>query len=467
MLDDAVKLLAVHGLLPTSSSAVQIDITTVLRSTNNGIIETYLCDHNCTTSHQGKATGGHYECPASFTLNRGAVASSAAPGDRLIEGIENVIAAARSVNEDFVETGFDGYAGTFRLPRTVSSALRASLVSGNPEITLFGGSPERHPDILPIVRGLRERDYSVHITMTGRRIMRSPEFYSELASTGVNVVAVSLDDIPATDQLHAVLECNTEELRMAWRNIHPLHGQRQKVYEALHLARIWKESTPTRRPNLLFNIAVHPGNAGSLRDFMPLLAAEFPGAWLNPFPAQIAAVASGEKFDAQNIHDLRDFVSQALRQQLGQRSGQPGDWAMVPRLHYWLLLSALMDEPLAAVKAAGLDTWQCFRSPAAARYVQVSGTGGLAQASTAAGGKVGCFWNTALNDHGLPAVWDASPQQLRSYLHRRPALAATARPGCPGCLFPRLVGDMVSLECGMDPMLRRPYLALREKHLGF
>ena len=462
-----VDALTRYGLAPTSDAAVQIDITAVLRRTTGGLVESYLCDHNCTIEHRGTPTGGHYNCPAAFTLNRGAVAATVPPADLLLEGIERTVTAARHAQAAFAGSGFDAYADTFRLPSGVRAGLRAALTHGPAEVTLFGGSPEAHPDILDVLRGLRARGHTVHVTMTGRRLIRTPELLDELAGGGVDVLALSADDVTDPADLRRLLSAEPRELRAEWRRIPPVHGQRQKVVEAIHTARLLGDLPADRRPGLLFNIAVHRGNLGCVDDVLSALAAAFPGADMNPFPAQSAFERRIEPLDPADVRDLRAFVVRALEEQHHRGHGRRGGWGLVPRMHYWLMLAAALADRTAPARVTGWSTWQCFRSPGAGRYVQVAGTGRRPSAEGPAGGRVGCFWSPVLNDDDLPAVWDGPVDGLRRYLDLRPARATRARPGCPGCLFPRLVGDMVSLECGLDPGLRDAYLDLRTHHLGF
>jgi hypothetical protein len=456
-----------YGLAPTSAGAVQIDITAVLRRAGDGLVETYLCDHNCTISHRGLPTGGHYNCPAALTKNRGAIASTVAPADLLLEGIERTLVAARTAEAAFAETGFDAYAETFRLPPDVRAELRAALTRGPSEVTLFGGSPEAHPGILELVAGLRERGHRVHVTMTGRKLIRTPGFLDEIVHSGPTVLALSADDVPDVATLQRLLQADPAELRAQWRTIPPMHGQRQKLYEAVHAARLWQALPAPERPGLLFNTAVHQGNVTTIGEVLGLLAEAFPAAALNPFPLQSAFERRVEQFDHGRLRAMREFVGRALAEQHERGAGRPGAWGLVRRMHYWLLLAAVAAERTAPVRLTGWNTWQCFRSAGAGRYVQIAGTGRRPVTPAPAGGRVGCFWTGVLNDDDLPPVWAADPERIRRYLDLRPARAAEAPIGCAGCLFPRLVGDMVSLECGMDPLLRDAYLDLRRQHLSF
>lgn len=458
--------LAEYGLLPTAGAAVQIDITAVLRQHGDALVETYLCDHNCTITHEGKQTGGHYNCPAALTLNRGAVASTIASADRLLHGIEQTLSAARQTQSTFAETEFDDYADVFRLPAAVRRELRAALLAGPSEVTLFGGSPEAHSEIVPLINGLKKRGHTVHLTMTGRRIIRNPEVLNELVDSGVDVLALSADDVSSVVELTRMLEADPEQLRVEWRKVPVLHGQRQKVFEAIHVARLWQRLPADDRPGILFNIAVHSGNVRQIDEMLTTLSAAFPGARLNPFPMQSAFEDRVENVGPQ-LNDVRVFITRALSEQHLRAAGETGAWSMVPRMHYWLLLAAAMDDVSAGARIAGWNTWKCFRSSGSGRYVQVAGTGRRVSSLQPAGGRVGCFWNDSINDEQLPAIWDASQQELRTYLELRPVRAAQLTSACAGCLFPRLVGDMVSLETGLDPDLREQYLELRRQHLGF
>ena len=109
-----------YGLSPHGQSAIQIDITAVLRRGERGLVETYLCDHNCSISHRGRPTGGHYNCPAAFTVNRGAIVSTIASSDLLLDGIDRMAAAASEANAAFIADEFATYATIFRLPQSIA-----------------------------------------------------------------------------------------------------------------------------------------------------------------------------------------------------------------------------------------------------------------------------------------------------------------------------------------------------------
>ncbi|THV37620.1 hypothetical protein [Glycomyces buryatensis] len=455
------------GMAPSTDAAVQIDITAVLRRSGSELVETYLCDHNCTVLHKGQPTGGHYNCPAALSLNRGAVASTIAGADLLVEGIERTLAAAREAQQDFITDEFDRYADESAIPAALREPIRSSMRQGPSEVTLFGGSPEAHPDFIPLVEGLHRRGHAVHLTVTGRRAVRSPESFERMASSGIAVLAVSADDVATPADLGRLLQCDPEELRTEWKRVSPFHGQRQKVYEAIHAARLWQRLPVDRRPALLFNIAVHPGNVADIDTILTQLAGAFPGALLNPFPMQSAFEGRIEHVDPATLRGFRSLVNTALEMHRRQAVDGVSAWSLAPRMHYWLLLSAALGDATAPVRLTGWNTWKCYRSNGAGRYVQIAGTGRRPAGLETAGGRVGCFWNDTVNDDDLPAVWEAKPSEIRRYLQLRPVRAAEKAHRCAGCLFPRLVGDMVSLESGMDPALREAYLSLRRRDLGF
>jgi hypothetical protein len=461
--------LADYGLLPATGVGVQIDLTAVTRRAGDLLVDGYLCDHNCTITHRGRPTGGHYNCPAAFTRNRGAIAATIAPAEVLLAGIDHVVAAAHLEQERFVAEEFGGYATKFRLGDDVAAVLRRCMLAPTAEVALFGGSPEAHPAVLDVIGGLRAAGHAVHITMTGRKVVREPAFLEALAGSGVDVLALSLDDVDSAEELRRLLELDPDRLYAEWRRVPAVHGQRQKVYEALYTARRLYELASAGRPGLLLNIAVHAGNVSTMDSLLATLAAAFPGVALNPFPIQAGFEQRHLTTNESYAESLHAFVRATIEAQHRRVRAEPARWAPVPRMHYWLALRAALEvDPAEAVdRSAGWDTWRCFRSPGAGRYVQVAGSGRVVTRIGPAGGRVGCFWNDSLADDSVPAVWDAPVDRLVGYLRARPALAAAAARPCAGCLFPRLVGDLVSLETGLDPALHSRYLALRREHLGF
>jgi hypothetical protein len=455
-----------YGLIAQAGVGVQFDVTSVARRSGNQLVNGYLCDHNCTITYRGVLTGGQYNCPAAFSLNKAAIASSVAPADVILRGIGHVIDACRMENRRFVSAEFDDYSRTFGLPSFISDVIRKQILAENAEVTLFGGSPEAHPDILDLVSGLRAAGHSVHITMTGRRVMRSPALLRQLADSGLNVIALSMDDIGSVDELRGLLRLSPDELRERWRAIPRAHGQRQKVYEAVYTVRTL-EALPGPQPALLLNIAVHPGNLATMDDFLSTLSGQLQPVALNPFPIQSAFEQRVTDFPDQYLGQLGQFVAEAIEEQCRGAAGRPQRWSLVPRLHYWLALQAALDGPAPASRMSGWETWRCFRSAGSGRYTQIAGSGQVVDETGSPGGRVGCFWNESLSAPEMPAVWIAEPGALADYLQSRPARAGASAHPCDGCLFPRLVGDMVSLETGLDPALRDRYRARRIAHLGF
>ena len=133
------------GMTSNVSGGVQVDINVVTNRLPNGrFSDAKLCDHNCRTITDGIETG-HYDCPAAFTLNRGANIRTLAPANLLIHGIQNAAEGVRQFNKIFLESGFDDYSEKFDIKDPEQTVLKQALMSPNIEVNCFGGNPELHP----------------------------------------------------------------------------------------------------------------------------------------------------------------------------------------------------------------------------------------------------------------------------------------------------------------------------------
>jgi hypothetical protein len=457
-----------YGLISDRFGGIQVDTSLVARWDGGATVQTYLCDHNCTTHARGRATGGKYNCPAALTLNRGGIALRAPGADRFLEGMRRSALALEAERDRYLVEDFPGHCEAFGIPGWLADAARQMWVGPGTEITLFGGSPEAHPEVIEMVTGLVSAGHSVHITMTGRRLMREPGFAARLVGAGPAVVALSGDDLDSPADLERLLELDLPRLKAEWRDIPRLHGQRQKVYEGIYACRALAESGP----RLLLNVAIHAGNIGWIDRLLDAWAGALPQVWLNPFPAQDAFDPTADSAGRTDPGALEAFCDRVIALHHDRVRGMPPRWPLVPRLHYWLMLRAAFrafrqepDELRATI--AGRGFWRCYASPGAGRYLQVAGGTREPVIGPDVGGRPGCFWNPAITAPRGIRVWDADVASLHSYMLARPALARAAPQPCHGCGFPRLVGDSICAESGMTEPLRTHYLQIRHHELGY
>lgn len=456
-----------YGLLSERFGGVQIDISTVLRDKGDDVVQTYLCDHNCTTHVRGEPTGGEYNCPAAFTLNRGGVRLGVPPGADIVEGVRRAATALAAERDRYLAEDLPGHAARFRLPDWLCETAVRSWDRNDLEVALFGGSPETHPDILEMVPALTEEGHAVHITMTGRRLMRDQGFAERLAAAGAEVLAVSADDVGDANEMRRLLGLGLDEVRAEWRSVPRRHGQLQKVYEAVYSCRVLSRLGC----RVLVNIAVHDRNLRGIGAFLDAWTEALPDVWLNPFPVQ-SAFDDDLDDGVRRLDLLQSFVDTMIRRHHDRVRDRAPGWRVVARMHYWLMLRAAFDvhleSPRALAAAVGGDGfWRCYTAPGAGRYLQIAGGAGEPARQEVSGGRPGCFWNPSITAEPGLRVWDARPGRLHQYIADRGALAAASGHPCAGCGFPRLVGDSLSAESGMDEALRARYLALRATELGY
>lgn len=434
---------------------IQVDVNAALLETAYGFQEFSLCDHNCTDE-----TGG-YSCPAASSLRRGS-RGRFAPAAKLLADIERVAGGIRLAMCSFLGTPFSEYCNQFRIPAATDDQIKTLLSSGRIEVNLFGGNPELHPKITSIIRELKGQGFVVALTTTGRRFMRDPAFLNTILDCPPDIVALSLDDLEATE-ICALAQLRSPELHTYWRRVNPRHGQRQKAIEAIYVARLARDLS--HFPQLLFNVVVHPTNLSQIWERVDALLENFP-AQLNLFPVQSAFGFRPSPFGVEHLDDLERFIQHMLDLHLIPHA------RFVPRLHYWLMLKSVFetfrDQPHAVLAGlAGYQTWQCYRAPGVGRYVQFGAAPTLSATATIPGGHLGCFWNNTTVTV-KQQIWHQSEMEIAEYiLGGMGNLVRLATRDCPGCVFPRLNFDMVSLELGLAEDLRPNYLQLRQHYVGF
>lgn len=451
------------GMMYQVSGGIQVDLNVGTRTLSDGqLVDAAFCDHNCRIETNGQLTG-HYECPASFTLNPGIKASSLAPADVLESGVETVANGIRQFNEQFV-TGdaFKRYTNSFNIRDPEKAVIVECLRGKAIEVNCFGGNPELHPHVLPFIRALSGN--RINLTTSGGIFMRDSDFVRQMLEVPPTVIAFSADDFKGPEHITALNKLERDELRAHRNKIPAIFGQRRKAVEAVHAAKLAQE-TPGF-PQVLFNLVVHPGNIKYIEEMIDSLRSEFPGILVNPYPAQSSFENKPAIFSQEHLPVLERFIDRRIAEHIDGHEG------IVPRLSYWLMLKAaiIQDEAPEAIieRLSGNGTWKCFNQPGADRYVQIGASPHIHTDQRIAGGYLNCFWNSGTIFGGETQLWSGvRPSDVVLYMSEVDAIARQAENLCSGCLMPRLVFDMVSTELGMDGDLIEEYVALRKQTAGF
>jgi hypothetical protein len=456
------------GMVASSFAIVQIDINPVHRRRGDVDTEVTLCDHNCTVVVDELPTGGRYTCPAAMSLNPGIGARDVAPADLLIKGLLQTIDGIRIAQRAFLNEDLPAYLDEQHVPAHLRPEFSAAVGSQRHVVNLFGGSPDLHPGCLEIIRALHANDIEVHLTTTGRRIVREPQFRADLIDDQPDILAVSVDDIESVAELDHLFALDEGRLADVWRRTPAAHGQRRKAIEAVQISKLARAEP---LPRLLFNIVMHPDNLDCFEDFLDLLTLHVPDALLNPYPVQSAFLGESSAFDAAALDRLGALSEAMIEVHVVRHRGGRPRWNLTPRLTYWLLIRSLLDGDIPvgvrADRVGGSGVWRCYTRRGSGRCVQIGIARPGAPRRDFAGGYPGCFWNihTVTDDRQF---WDMSGPELADWmLHGRRRTAAVSTDPCQGCLFPRMTLDGVGLELGMGPEFVGRYRALRSHYLGY
>ncbi len=463
------EILQRAGATGNALFGIQFDLNAAWRKSEGEVVAASFCDHNCTTEHGG------YNCLAAASLNVGIQPKSVAPASDVIQAVTGIAEGTRTAQASFFGSGFGDYRAAFDVPDDVAAAMQTLLDTSNVEVNLFGGNPELHPEVTQIIAALRGQGHTVHLTTTGGRFMRDKKFVDEIIANPPSLLALSADDFESADDIRWLASLPLEDLKAAWKQVPRGHGQRRKAIEAIYAARLAQEIDGF--PPILFNMVLHDGNLPHANEMIATLAEAFPGAKINPFPAQNAFYyGEGPAIALQNGKILCDFIDGVINAHV-QALQSGGEIPYTPRLHYWLMLRAAFDyagdntaQALQLISGNGI--WQCYRSEPAGFYLQAGlGPEGDQQQEPMQlpGGHLGCFWNRQTVTSG-EQIWGRRdlPVTTNHYIHAgKAALAAQSERPCPGCAFPRLTGSIIATESGMDPRLHPYYLARRKASFGY
>lgn len=463
---DYSKNLFELGLIGRAGAGIQIDVNVAAKKLPGGtFVDAPFCDHNCQVNTFGQKTG-NYDCPAAITLHPGLKRSSLAPSFLILKAIESTAAAARLANASLLESShLQAYFDRFCLPDSVRSAVKNHLLGDRIEINLFGGNPELHPDIIPMIANLKKAGHSINLTTTGGRFLRDPEFLAGILESPPHVLALSADDFDNPEQITSLGNLDLKDIIRQGNQIPFQFGQKRKALEAVYVARL--SQMHPGFPQILFNLVVHSGNIDNIEEIIAVLRLSFPRALINPYPAQTAFYHGEPDLSPDHFPRLEQFIDNRINDHFHKPAGH------VPKLHYWLMLKSICttfrDNPRAALRAlAGYDSWKCYRAPGANRYIQIGASPEAHSDQKIAGGQLACFWNNQTVTLKETQVWDMNPPEIAGFITQGMIEIANSHfDPCPGCNFPRLNFDMISLEIGMDPGLIPNYLGLRKNYLGF
>ncbi|HUP60768.1 MAG TPA: hypothetical protein VNA69_10155 [Thermoanaerobaculia bacterium] len=456
------------GLVANAFGTVQIDLNVVHKITEGRLSEITLCDHNCTIHVDGIATGGNYTCPAAMSLNRGARRTSLAPSTNLVAGLKATITGILTAQQKFLAGDLAEYFDREGIPESLRSEFTVALSQRRVVVNLFGGSPESHPDVLDIIAAIKAFGAEVHLTTTGRRILRDGRFREDFLTRPPDVLGLGADDFDSPDDIDRLFSLDYDKLSELWKDTPWQHGQRRKAIEAVQLCKLAQRHA---MPQFLFNIVLHPGNLRRSFEVMDRLARHTPNAILNPYPVQTAFLGNLGELDGEQQSHFSYFVDAAIAVHLDRQAGKPVRWNLAPRLGYWILMRALLDQSadtrVISDQIGGQGVWRCYSRRGAGRCVQVGVAAPHTGATEHPGGHLGCFWNTETITDSRQ-FWTLGADEVANWvLEGRQAAAAAAPKPCGGCLFPRMSMDAVSLELGLTPAAASLYRAVRARHLGY
>ncbi len=445
-----IQKLHQYGLLFPVSSGIQVDINAIVK--NDGS-EGSTCDHNCTLEV------GDYDCPAAFTLNKG-MNKKFAPAEKIIDWVTRAAGALIRARQRFVDEDATEYFNKCRVPGRLHQSICSNITAGKVEVNLFGGNPEMHAEVTDITPALQARGYAVNLTTTGRRFLTDSAYTNRTVQSPPNLVALSADylDLERFEYLSGL---DLDPLKGAWKQVNPLHGQKQKFVEAIYTSRLFAGMSS---PRILYNMVVHPGNLRYVEELIGSIHAAFPNNMVNPYPAQSSFLYEANIFGLEHLKEFERFVDLMIVWSKDPTS------PITKRLHYWLVLKAVLEthrgnSARALEMLSGYDTWRCYRNPVLP-YLQIGrGMLGSTEPNVVPGGKLGCFWNdqTVSQESPIETAAQADGYLLTSM---RARAQESANP-CRGCLMPRLMFNFLTTEMGLDPALLPAYFELRKEHVGF
>ncbi|NTU73484.1 radical SAM protein [Candidatus Roizmanbacteria bacterium] len=467
------------GLLSDLAGGIQFDINVAEKNINQThFIDGMFCDHNCRLLTNGQKTG-NYECPAARTSNPSVTMLTLVPFEKIMIGIHRAAKGLYDLNKRLIANGdIDRYSTQFCIPDTIKEYIKTTLSAGKIEVNLFGGNPELHPRINSLISRLVADGFMVNLTTTGGRFMRDEKFLQGILEAPPTHLADSADDFDSISYLRLLNDMSLEELAEKIRTIPVIFGQKRKACEAIYTAKLSQKYTGSF-PTMLFNLVVHRGNISFIEDQITELRKIFPHILINPYPAQTSFWGNNVEFLPEDLPLLESFIDNRIAEHYVQNdpkkvSRVSNDRVLIQRLHYFLLLKSVFityqdDLQLILKRISGFETWRCYKTPFAGRYVQIGASKKeKVRGKDKAGGHLGCLWNADTVTYKDSQVWDMNGAQIAKYLQQEKyRLTTQAKNPCAGCIMPRLVFDEMTMLGGIDEKLVENYLTLRKSYVGY
>lgn len=450
------------GYVHNVFAGLQFDLNVIRMKALGGCAEGHFCDHNCDIKY------GNYSCPAAFLKNFGTDKTSLMSLKEITKSLKIAKEGLEIMNRKFIEIYLPKWEQKFKIPKKMAVEVRSTLTNGNLELNLFGGNPELHPDFLRIIEEAQNQGWIVTTTTTGKKFMHDKEFIRGFVKHPPDLLALSADDYEDVEELREIVGMNLRRLKTYWQKVNPLYGQRKKAYESIYVAKLLRQHSLNCK--ILFNIVVHPGNLESIEEILGTLREKFPGAIVNPYPAQSSFLQGPAIWQLKHLKRLENFIDMMIAAQLNQKQNLQKNY--VPRLHYWIALKSIFESIKDGTEQcqmlSGFRVWHCAKETGAGRYLQAGSSVKMGGKSDRVGAHPGCFWNNNSVTEVEKQLWNMQVADIARYtLEKKSQLLAEASNPCSGCIMPRLMFDGVSLELGLNKKLYNSYFGLREKYLGF
>lgn len=457
---ETARLMGEHVIslgLMTGAGLVQGDIAATLhldpQDSSKGS-DKPLCWINC-------GIEGGYNCPARRSANPGLTTKGLAPSEKISQAFKTAAQGIEFFNRQFIENGsLDKYCELFHIPDNIKAGIGYNLLNGKITANIFGGEATVHPDVLQIAKACHEAGMIVNLTTTGDILLtqKGQPFIDGLSQGYIDTLAVSGEFKDAED-VKRLANLSLDELKKE-RICTPFNlGQVRKRVAAAYVGQL--SETNANFPQLVFNIVVHENNIDHIEEILIAIDKAFPHAKSNPYPAQSAFEYAAPAFRADHVSALQSFAIHRLVEQKTKNSHR------VLRPHYYAMLAAVFrafpNNPQAIQEHfSGYKTWRCYEN----RY-GISGAGTVVQFGASpeirilpdhAGDTFSCFWSNATITRQGKHVSDMKPQEVADHINGgMQEIASSLKNSCEGCLFPRLTGDMISQDLGLDPFLFDAY----------